>query len=651
MFAQLESWLCEITGFAAVSLQPNAGSQGEYAGLLAIREYHRARGDHHRTACLIPVSAHGTNPASAVMAGFSVIPVKCDQAGNIDLADLQSQVERHSSSLGALMVTYPSTHGVFETAIRDMCDLIHQHGGQVYMDGANMNAQVGLTSPGRIGADVCHLNLHKTFCIPHGGGGPGVGPIGVARHLSPFLPARINLNEAQHIPGPVSAAPWGSASINTISWMYVRLMGGPGLTEATRQDAPPEYRTAIEKLNLLLEQKLKKKELSRMHFVLAQIYEKEGNHAARLEQLKIMLENQQHDYDAPLLLAREALSAGDAQQAQRLLVRHVEDGNPLPETIALVLWGTDNLKSEGAPIAQALALMGVKPRFDAYGRLAGATLIPQADLGRPRIDVVITLSGIFRDLLPLQIKLLAEAAFLAASADESPELNYVRKHALAYMAEHGCDLETASLRVYGNADGAYGSNVNNLIESSRWDQEDELAETYSRRKSFAFGRSGAPKAQPALMQSILKNVDLAYQNLDSVELGVTTVDPIHDLVFGGGAQAASNAARTHQLVMGIPQILSNPFGHSGGGAGKAMGYADGFLRARGSGNAFSHHGRRLPILGKVSMDMVVIDLTTAPDLAAGDWVDVPWNITDAAQQNGLSPYEMLTVIGGRLRRN
>jgi glycine dehydrogenase len=234
MFAQLESWLCEITGFAAVSLQPNAGSQGEYAGLLAIREYHRARGDHHRTACLIPVSAHGTNPASAVMAGFSVIPVKCDQAGNIDLADLQSQVERHSSSLGALMVTYPSTHGVFETAIRDMCDLIHQHGGQVYMDGANMNAQVGLTSPARIGADVCHLNLHKTFCIPHGGGGPGVGPIGVARHLSPFLPARINLNEAQHIPGPVSAAPWGSASINTISWMYVRLMGGPGLTEATR---------------------------------------------------------------------------------------------------------------------------------------------------------------------------------------------------------------------------------------------------------------------------------------------------------------------------------------------------------------------------------------------------------------------------------
>ena len=229
-----------------------------------------------------------------------------------------------------------------------------------------------------------------------------------------------------------------------------------------------------------------------------------------------------------------------AQQAQRLLVRHVEDGNPLPETIALVLWGTDNLKSEGAPIAQALALMGVKPRFDAYGRLAGATLIPQADLGRPRIDVVITLSGIFRDLLPLQIKLLAEAAFLAASADESPELNYVRKHALAYMVEHGCDLETASLRVYGNADGAYGANVNNLIESSRWDQEDELAETYSRRKSFAFGRTGAPKSQPALMQSILKDVDLAYQNLDSVELGVTTVDTYFD-TLGGISRAVQRA--------------------------------------------------------------------------------------------------------------
>nr|WP_295679591.1 magnesium chelatase subunit H [uncultured Nevskia sp.] len=229
-----------------------------------------------------------------------------------------------------------------------------------------------------------------------------------------------------------------------------------------------------------------------------------------------------------------------AQQAQRLVSRYMADGNPLPESIALVLWGTDNLKSEGAPIAQALALMGVKPRFDAYGRLAGATLTPLAELGRPRIDVVITLSGIFRDLLPLQIKLLAEACFLAASADEAPESNFVRKHALAYMAEHGCDLETASLRVYGNADGAYGSNVNNLIESSRWDGEDELAETYSKRKSFAFGRSGAPVSQPALMQSILANVDLAYQNLDSVELGVTTVDTYFD-TLGGISRAVQRA--------------------------------------------------------------------------------------------------------------
>jgi len=246
-----------------------------------------------------------------------------------------------------------------------------------------------------------------------------------------------------------------------------------------------------------------------------------------------------HGFDPFRIPSAYAVKDG-AEQAQRLLLRHLDDGNPLPETVALVLWGTDNLKSEGAPIAQALALMGVKPRFDAYGRLAGATLIPQAELGRPRIDVMISLSGIFRDLLPLQIKLLAEAAFLAASADESPDLNYVRKHALAYMAEHGCDLETASLRVYGNADGAYGSNVNNLIESSRWDQEDELAETFSRRKSFAFGRSGAPKAQPALMQSILKNVDLAYQNLDSVELGVTTVDTYFD-TLGGISRAVQRA--------------------------------------------------------------------------------------------------------------
>ncbi len=237
MAAQLEAWLAEVTGFAAVSLQPNAGSQGEYAGLLAIRGWHLSRGDAHRTACLIPVSAHGTNPASAVMAGFQVVPVKCDANGNIDVADLRAQAEKHAATLGALMVTYPSTHGVFEESIREICEVIHAHGGQVYMDGANMNAQVGLTSPGLIGADVCHLNLHKTFCIPHGGGGPGVGPIGVAAHLAPFLPARQVPDPAGELPahavGLVSAAPLGSASINTISWMFIRMMG-PGLVDATK---------------------------------------------------------------------------------------------------------------------------------------------------------------------------------------------------------------------------------------------------------------------------------------------------------------------------------------------------------------------------------------------------------------------------------
>ena len=230
MLTSLEVWLAEITGFAAVSLQPNAGSQGEYAGLLAIRRYHLSRGDSHRHVCLIPVSAHGTNPASAVMVGMKVVGVKCDESGNIDVDDLTQKTIEHSANLAALMVTYPSTHGVFESSIRDICQLIHQHGGQVYMDGANMNAQVGLTSPGLIGADVCHLNLHKTFCIPHGGGGPGVGPIGVASQLVPFLPGHREL--AAH-DGSVCSAPWGSASINTISWMYIAMMGPRGLKEAT----------------------------------------------------------------------------------------------------------------------------------------------------------------------------------------------------------------------------------------------------------------------------------------------------------------------------------------------------------------------------------------------------------------------------------
>ncbi len=238
LFAQLEAWLAEITGFAAVSLQPNAGSQGEYAGLLVIRAYHESRGEGHRNVCLIPTSAHGTNPASAAMCGFKVVPVACDASGNIDVGDLKAKATEHAANLAALMVTYPSTHGVFETAIRDICATIHAHGGQVYMDGANMNAQVGLTSPGFIGADVCHLNLHQTFCIPHGGGGPGVGPIGVAKHLVPFLPGHPVVSPVpsaggRHI-GAVSAAPRGSASILVITWMYIRMMGPDGLTRATK---------------------------------------------------------------------------------------------------------------------------------------------------------------------------------------------------------------------------------------------------------------------------------------------------------------------------------------------------------------------------------------------------------------------------------
>ena len=237
LFGQLEAWLAEITGFAKVSLQPNAGSQGEFAGLLVIRAYHKARGQAHRTTCLIPQSAHGTNPASAVMAGMEVVVVKTDAQGNIDVADLKAKAAQHKDTLGALMVTYPSTHGVFEASIKEVCRVVHDHGGQVYMDGANMNAQVGLCRPGDIGADVCHLNLHKTFCIPHGGGGPGMGPIGVAAHLAPHLPTHpvIDLGVApSQSCGAVSAAPWGSASILPISWAYIALMGRDGLAQATK---------------------------------------------------------------------------------------------------------------------------------------------------------------------------------------------------------------------------------------------------------------------------------------------------------------------------------------------------------------------------------------------------------------------------------
>ena len=233
MFEDLKRWLCAITGYDAVSLQPNSGAQGEYAGLLAIRGYHLARGEGHRRVCLIPSSAHGTNPASAQMVGMDVVVVNCDAHGNVDVTDLTAKAEKHSANLAALMVTYPSTHGVFEEAISEICAIVHQHGGQVYLDGANMNAQVGLSRPGDYGADVSHLNLHKTFCIPHGGGGPGMGPIGVKAHLAPYLPGHPVLDGGSAPVGPVSAAPFGSASILPISYAYILMMGGAGLTRAT----------------------------------------------------------------------------------------------------------------------------------------------------------------------------------------------------------------------------------------------------------------------------------------------------------------------------------------------------------------------------------------------------------------------------------
>ena len=230
LFARLEKWLCDITGYDAISLQPNSGAQGEYAGLLAIRGYHASRGEAHRNICLIPSSAHGTNPASAHMVGMEVVVVACDARGDVDVTDLRAKAEQHGTNLAAVMITYPSTHGVFEEHVREICDIVHGHGGQVYLDGANLNAQVGLARPGEYGADVSHLNLHKTFCIPHGGGGPGMGPIGVKAHLKPFLPGHPESTSAV---GPVSAAPYGSASILTISYIYILMMGGEGLTRAT----------------------------------------------------------------------------------------------------------------------------------------------------------------------------------------------------------------------------------------------------------------------------------------------------------------------------------------------------------------------------------------------------------------------------------
>jgi glycine dehydrogenase len=236
MLDELTEWLTECTGYDAMSLQPNSGAQGEYAGLMAIRRYHRDRGEARRHICLIPTSAHGTNPASAVMAGMTVVLVNCDDSGNVDMDDLKAKAELHSTDLAAIMVTYPSTHGVFETSIVELCELIHQHGGQVYVDGANLNALVGLSGPGKFGADVSHLNLHKTFCIPHGGGGPGMGPIGVGSHLAPHLPSSVvaplrGLDATNNV---ISATPYGSASILPISWMYIAMMGPDGVTDASR---------------------------------------------------------------------------------------------------------------------------------------------------------------------------------------------------------------------------------------------------------------------------------------------------------------------------------------------------------------------------------------------------------------------------------
>jgi glycine dehydrogenase len=234
MFHELEESLCEITGFDGMSLQPNSGAQGEYAGLMVIRAYHQSRNESNRNICLIPASAHGTNPASATMAGMKVVVTKCDDMGNIDVEDLKAKVEEHSENLAALMITYPSTHGVFEESVIEVTDIIHQHGGQVYMDGANMNAQVGLTNPAKIGADVCHLNLHKTFAIPHGGGGPGMGPIGVVEHLKPFLPSNpIVPTGGDQAISAISAAPWGSSLVLCISYAYIKMLGEEGLTKST----------------------------------------------------------------------------------------------------------------------------------------------------------------------------------------------------------------------------------------------------------------------------------------------------------------------------------------------------------------------------------------------------------------------------------
>jgi magnesium chelatase subunit H len=386
----------------------------------------------------------------------------------------------------------------------------------------------GETAEGRIGALQAEVYELEMTLIPH-----GLHVVGEPPSVEARLEMLGAIGECKHGQRPAAQT-------------LAALVGGASAEQALRLEPLPAGDTADAKLEQLRELVRANELLSTDHEIPAMlraldgkfIRPSPGGDVLRTPEVLPTGRNL-HGFD-PFRIPSVAAVQDGARQAQRLLARHGELGQPFPETVAIVLWGTDNLKSEGGPIAQALALLGALPRFDSYGRLAGASLVPLAELGRPRVDVVITISGIFRDLLPLQIRLLAEASFLAAGADEPADLNFVRKHALAYQAEHGCDLETASLRVFGNADGAYGSNVNNLVENGRWDDEDELAETYTRRKGFAYGRNGRPTQQVALLQSALAHVDLAYQNLDSVELGVTTVDNYFD-TLGGISRAARRA--------------------------------------------------------------------------------------------------------------
>jgi magnesium chelatase subunit H len=428
-----------------------------------------------------------------------------DLKGSIErYRSLEPEAQRERDELGEMIQTQAAT-----------LDLVKAEPAW----GAGADAQVAL-----LAEKV--LELEYTL-IPH-----GLHVVGRAATANERVDLLLSLAEASHgkrLPREmVQALVAGRSSAKALAAEFATATGGddllPLLTELATADAFLEHDTELDGVLRALDARF--------------VRPAPGGDLLRTPAILPTGRNL-HGFDPFRIPSAYAVKDG-ARQAQRLLDRHMADGNKLPESIALVLWGTDNLKTEGGPIAQALALFGAKPRFDSYGRLAGAELVPLAELGRPRVDVVITLSGIFRDLLPLQVKLLAEAAFLAASADEPPEQNFVRKHAMAFMAEHGGDIDTASLRVFGNAEGAYGSNVNLLIDNARWEDEDELAETYSRRKGFAYGRSGRPMQQPKLLNAVLAGVELAYQNLDSVELGVTTIDTYFD-TLGGISRAVKRA--------------------------------------------------------------------------------------------------------------